>query len=43
MINIPSEVPKFSFFDETIYEDNSNNENQDKNNNNNSKKINAFY
>ena len=39
MINISTDVPKFSFFDETIFEDNLNNEKQDKNNNINSKKI----
>ena len=30
MINLSSEVPKFNFFDEEIFEDNSNNENQEK-------------
>ena len=34
MINISSEIPKFNFFNEIIYEDNSKNENQDKNINN---------
>ena len=39
MLNISSEIPKFSFFNEIIYEDNSNRENHDKNTNPTSKKI----
>ena len=35
MINLSSEVPKFNFFDEEIFEDKSNNENQEKNINKN--------
>ncbi len=32
MINLSSEVPKFNFFDEEIFEDNSNDENQENRN-----------
>ena len=34
MLNLSSEVPKFTFFDEIIFEDNSKQENQEKNDNN---------